>query len=205
MRQLLKEFYALCPDGICDRDSLTEAERTEMAQGAMYLTGILQRHSVENGNRRVYPKEVLEREDKNYQMLIRQNRALGCLDHDDGDTVLLKESSHIVVATWWDGNALMGKIKLLNTPNGKIAQSLVRDGVTLGISSRGMGSIKENNGKQIVDNDFILICYDLVTTPSTPGAFLSEGLTNNKLEEQKLLKKLTKDDKVVRIIDSILA
>jgi len=204
MKQLLKEFYALCPDGICDPQALNEAERAEMARGAMYLTGVIQRASTENGNGRIYPKEVLVREDRNYQMFIRQNRALGELDHSDGDVISLKDASHTIVQTWWDGDTLYGKLKLLNTPNGKIAQQLVQDGVTLGISSRGMGSLKESMGKKIVDDDFVLICYDLVANPSVPGGFLSEGIKINKIEEQKLLKKLTKDDRVVRIIDSIL-
>ena len=180
---LLREYYELCEGGLC-QDFLTESEKKEVAEGkAMYLTGVIQRAKAKNQNGRVYPRAVLEREIENYQKIIKENRALGELDHPEDSVVNLKNVSHLMTAVWWDGDNVMGKCKILNSPSGQILQSLVHSNVTLGISSRGMGSVHEDRmGNTVVEDDFNLICFDFVSDPSTIGAFmsLSESKNNRK-------------------------
>jgi len=171
-KQLLQEFYELCKDGIC-LDLLTEAEKQEVVkEGAMYLTGRIQTADKQNGNGRVYPYEVLKREMDNYEKVITDNRACGELDHPDDSVVNLKNVSHIITDCWWEGKDVMGKIKVLDTPSGRILKDLVNAGIKLGISSRGLGSVRESMGKTIVEADFQLICFDIVSEPSTPNAFV---------------------------------
>lgn len=169
---LLREYYELCEGGVC-QDLLTEAEKKFVANGGMMLSGKLQEAEVQNGNGRVYPKKILEREMKNYMMLVKENRALGELDHPDDSVINLKNASHMVTDAWWDGNNVMGKVKVLNTPSGKILQQLVNDGVKLGISSRALGSVNESNGQTVVQEDLQLICFDFVSEPSTPNAYMA--------------------------------
>ncbi len=184
---LLREFYELCPNGYCD-DLLTEQEKHEIANGAMYLTGILQKADTKNGNGREYPYKTLYREIENYQKLVNDNRGLGECDHPDSDLVELKNASHIVTKIWWEGKTVMGKIKILSTPMGNTLKALIKDGVKLGISSRGLGSLREEKGARIVEDDFQLICFDIVSEPSTPGAFLSPQMVNESKARQMLPK-----------------
>lgn len=179
-KKLLREYYELCEGGVC-QDLLTEAEKKFVANGGMILTGKLQEAERENGNGRKYPETVLRREMKNYDKLVRERRALGELDHPDDSVINLKNASHLVTHVWWDGNCVMGKVKVLDTPSGKVLRSLVDSGVSLGISSRGLGSVSEGaNGTVTVQEDFQLICFDFVSEPSTPGAYMSlqEGVEN---------------------------
>ena len=109
----------------------------------------------------------------NYMKIVKDNRACGELDHPDDSVVNLKNVSHIVTDCWWEGKDVMGKIKVLDTPSGRILKDLVNAGIKLGISSRGLGSVKENiNGTVTVENDFQLICFDMVSEPSTPNAYV---------------------------------
>ena len=170
-KKLLTEFYELCPDGMCP-DLLTEREKKEIANGAMYLTGRIQTADKQNGNGRVYPYEVLKREIDNYKKIVQDNRACGELDHPDDSVVNLKNESHMVVDCWWEGKDVMGKMKILDTPSGQTVKGLINSGVKLGISSRGLGSVRESMGKTIVEQDFQLICFDIVSEPSTPDAFV---------------------------------
>ena len=169
---LLREYYEMCEGGVC-QDMLTEAEKRYVKNGGMILTGKLQEAEVQNGNGRVYPRKILEREMKNYTMLIKESRALGELDHPDDSIINLKNASHMVTDAWWDGNNVMGKVKVLNTPSGKILQQLVNDGVKLGISSRALGSVNESEGSTIAQEDLQLICFDFVSEPSTPNAYMA--------------------------------
>ena len=203
---LLREYYELCEGGVC-QDMLTEAEKRYVKNGGMILTGKLQEAEVQNGNGRIYPKKILEREMKNYAMLIKDSRALRELDHPDDSIINLKNASHMVTDAWWDGNNVMGKVKVLNTPSGKILQQLVNDGVKLGISSRGLGSVKESMGQTIVQEDFELICFDIVSEPSTPDAYVypkdknprtSFTVRENKLNEKKDLIINDLFDKILR-------
>jgi hypothetical protein len=156
--------------------SLSEAK---MAPGGrMRVKGKLQESEVKNGNGRVYPKEVLEREVKKYmEGPIKSNTAMGELDHPESSIVNLNNVSHNIKRVWWEGNDLMGELELLNTPSGKIAQEIISAGIPLGISSRGMGSVRQIGETVEVQDDFELLCWDLVSVPSTPGAYmsLSEG------------------------------
>ena len=159
--------------------SLTEAVETE--QGNLIVEGLLQSARTENGNNRTYPKKVLAREVDNYKNgPISENRALGELDHPDSSIINLKNVSHNIKDIWWDGDDVMGKIEILPTPSGNILKELFKNGITIGVSSRGMGSLKPgSDGVQEVQDDFELLCWDFVSTPSTPGAYVAtiqEGL-----------------------------
>jgi hypothetical protein len=189
-KNLLREFYALCEGGIC-QDLLTEREKREMANGTvLYMSGRLQTADKQNGNGRVYPYNVLKREMDNYMKIVKDDRACGELDHPDDSVVNLKNVSHIVTDVWWEGKDVMGKLKVLDTPSGRILKDLVNAGVKLGISSRGLGSVTESSdGRTVtVENDFQLICFDIVSEPSTPNAYVypkDQGNISNRLREVK--------------------
>jgi hypothetical protein len=196
-KYVLREFYQLCDGGKCE-DFLTESEKVQVRENkAFFLTGVMQRADAENGNGRVYPEQTLRREVENYKNLIAQNRAVGELDHPDDSVINLKNVSHIVTDVWWNGKDVMGKLKILDTPAGNILKALISNGVTLGISSRALGSVKESQGKTIVEDDLQLICFDIVSEPSTKGAFLN-------LSEAKKAASLTKSDKLTRLLNDIL-
>ena len=197
-KYLLREYYELCPDGTC-QDLLTEEEKRDIKENnALYLTGVMQRAEAQNGNGRVYPRTVLTREVTIYQKLIKERRALGELDHPDDQVVNLKNASHMVTGIWWEGDDVVGKAKILNTPSGQILRSLVESGVKLGISSRGMGSVHESNGQTVVEDDFNLICFDFVSEPSTHGAFMMQ---ESKQTQSNII---TKSDKINRILNDIM-
>jgi len=198
MPQLLREFYELCEGGVC-QDLLTEAEKRAVRENnAMFITGKLQEGGTVNGNMRLYPEGIMEREVKKYSEMVKDNRALGELDHPESSIINLANVSHMVIDIWMDGPAVMGKCKVLDTPAGQILRSLVDAGVKIGISSRGMGSVKEHQGKTIVEDDFQLICFDIVSEPSTPNAFMA-------LSESKLVnEQVEKSNKIINLIDSIL-
>ena len=164
----------------------------------MILSGIMQMAETLNGNRRKYPIAVLEKEVRNYQKLVKERRALGELDHPDDSVINLKNASHMVTSCWMDGNKVMGKIQVLDTPSGQILRSLVQSNVAIGISSRGMGSVTEVNGETIVEDDFQLICFDVVSEPSTPGAFM---MKEAKDYQNKVF---TKSDRIYRLLNEVL-
>ena len=175
MRQTLidTQFFKIAPQAI------TEALKTD--NGNLIVEGRLQTAETKNGNGRYYPREILEREVKNYiDGPIKENRALGELDHPDSSIINLKNVSHNIKNIRWDGDDVVGTIEILPTPSGNILTELFRNGITVGVSSRGMGSLQpDSNGVQEVQDDFELLCWDFVSTPSTPGAYvhpISEGL-----------------------------
>ena len=193
---VLTEYYALCDGGVC-QDLLTEQEKRDMAAGnKFYMTGVMQRANARNGNGRIYRKNTLQREIENYHKLVKERRALGELDHPDDSVINLRNASHLVTDVWWDGDDVMGKVLVLDTPAGKVLQELAKAGVTLGISSRGLGSVKEERGDTIVEDDFQLICFDFVSEPSTTGAFM--------MKESKEPNIFTKADKINRLLNDIL-
>ena len=196
-KKLLREYYALCDGGVC-QDLLTEDEKRYVADGGMILSGIMQMTETKNGNGREYQHETMVREVRNYQKLIKENRALGELDHPDDSVINLKNCSHMVTAMWMEGKNVMGKIKVLETPSGKILKELVNGGVTVGVSSRGMGSVREEAGRTVVEDDFQLICFDMVSEPSTPGAFM---MKEAKDYQNKVF---TKADKINRLLNEVL-
>jgi len=193
---VLTEYYALCDGGVC-QDLLTEQEERDMNDGKVfYMTGIMQRADAKNGNGRIYRKDTLQREVENYHKLVKERRALGELDHPDDSVINLKNASHLVTDIWWDGDDVMGKVQVLDTPSGKVLKALAEAGVTLGISSRGLGSVKKESGKTIVEDDFQLICFDFVSEPSTTGAFM--------MKENKDPNIFTKEDRINRLLNDIL-
>ena len=152
----------------------TIVERTTKP-GIFEVEGVVQRAGAKNQNGRVYPKEVLEREVQKYiDTEIREGRAYGELDHPESEIVEFKNASHIVKELWWDGDDLMARIEILDTPAGNIAKAILKAGHTLGISSRGTGSVKNNMKENFleVQNDFHIICWDFVTNPSTHQPFV---------------------------------
>jgi hypothetical protein len=195
--KLIREYYELCEGGIC-QDLLTEAEKKFVANGGLMLSGLMQMAETKNGNGRVYPQAVLEKEIKNYKRLVEAKRALGELDHPDSQIINLNNVSHQVTDIWMEGKKCMGKIKVLETPSGKILRSLVESGISLGISSRGLGSINEKqDGTIMVEDDFQLICFDMVSEPSTPGAFMMTEAKDRKLVTPK-------GDRIDRALNDIL-
>ena len=196
-KKLLREYYELCEGGVC-QDLLTEEEKRFVANGGMMLSGKLQECDIENGNGRIYPRNVLVREVNNYQKLVKESRALGELDHPETNVIQLEKVSHRVTSVWMEGNDVMGKVQVLNTPAGKILQELVNGGCKMGISSRGMGSVREDKNSTIVEDDFQLICFDFVSEPSTPNAFM--------MKEAKEFKNrvFTKADRINRLLNEVL-
>lgn len=194
-KKLLTEWLPLTVDA----KSLNE-NRSD--NGTITLSGIIQRANTLNQNGRVYPIGILSREIDNYQKLIRENRALGECDHPESSVVELKNVSHVVREAYMDGEDVYGTIELLNTPSGKILQSLIESGITVGISSRGVGSTRSRGGNDEVQDDFQLICFDMVSEPSTPGAYmLREG---KEISQEEIDQNFNKTDKIDRIFNSIL-
>jgi hypothetical protein len=165
--------------------NLFEGKVNEDSSGRTLVKGILQRAGAENQNGRVYPKGILEREAKKYEQLIQERRALGELDHPDSSVINLKNVSHNIKEIYWNGEDLMGVVEILPTPSGNILKELLQAGILLGISSRGMGSVKPiGENKVEVGDDFELIGWDFVSNPSTHGAFmtpLQEGTNKNMM------------------------
>jgi hypothetical protein len=181
-------------------DQINESKQSN--NGKIFLKGPIQKSDTLNQNGRIYPRAILERELENYQKFIRENRALGECDHPDTSVVELKNVSHIIRDAHMQGDVVYGTIELLDTPSGKILKSLVESGVTLGVSSRGVGSTRRQGDTDVVQEDFQLICFDMVSEPSTPGAFMmTEGKTVSRRE---LDNTFTKTDKIDRIFNEIL-
>ena len=166
------------------------AEQAVKENKPLMVTGVLQRAEAKNQNGRVYPKEVLAREVKQYMKgPVAENRAMGELDHPESSVINLQNVSHTVKKCWWEGDDVMGNVEILNTPAGNILKALFASGITVGISSRGMGSVSENiaEGTMTVEDDFELLCWDFVSTPSTHGAFMKPaGRAIQELQEGKI-------------------
>ena len=170
----------------------------------LVVTGVLQRSDAKNHNGRVYPEGILMREAKKYtDIQIKERRALGELDHPESTVVNLNNVSHNVRKMWWEGNNLMGDVEVLGTPCGNILKELFRAGIKLGISSRGLGSVKsDESNNNIVQEDFELIAFDFVSNPSVQGAFMYPGHSLNEgIEHKNYIDKYTK---INRIISEIL-
>lgn len=168
--------------------------------GVFEVVGIMQRAGAKNQNGRIYKREILEQEVRNYiENFVKVGNAYGELDHPESAVVSLKNASHVVKDLWWEGEDLMGKVELLNTPSGNIVKEILRGGHTIGISSRGTGSVQQTNeGTLMVQPDFELVCWDFVSNPSTQGAFMNPI----SLNEGKI--KAGKYDRLDSIINNIL-
>ena len=151
--------------------------------GNPLVEGILATPEIKNGNGRYYSKDIWEREINKYMTLVKERRACGELDHPDSQVINLKNVSHNIAEIWWDGENIMGKIELLPTPSGNILKALIGAGIKVGVSSRGMGSLKQVGEVLEVQDDFELLCWDFVSTPSNPGSFMSP-LHENKIIQQ---------------------
>lgn|SRR5574344_31624 len=144
--------------------------------GLLEVEGLMQVAGDLNGNGRIYPKEILDREVQKFKdSFIKNGNAFGELDHPESPIVSLKNASHVIRDLWWEGNNLMGRVELLPTPFGNIVKEILKAGCTIGISSRGTGSVRETNdgtGRVIVNDDFDLVTWDFVSNPSVSGAFM---------------------------------
>ena len=173
MRKVLVETQIFKPKGLM----LSEGKLSD--RGNPMVEGILATAEVKNGNGRYYAKDLWEREIDKYMGSVKENRALGELDHPESSVINLKNVSHNIKDMWWDGDNVMGKIEILPTPSGNILKALIDNGITVGVSSRGMGSLKQMGEVMEVQDDFELLCWDFVSTPSNPGSYMhlvKEGL-----------------------------
>ena len=182
---------------------ITESEKNN--GGKVVVQGVLQRAGSKNQNGRVYPKPILEREVKNYKNLqIKERRALGELDHPESSVVNLQNVSHNVQDVWWNGDDVVGRVEVLTTPAGNILKELLRAGIKLGISSRGLGSVKPIDENTVaVEDDFELICWDFVSNPSTHGAFMqpvTEGVSKQTTNEWTSCDRYCKVNSIIRDI-----
>jgi 23S rRNA-/tRNA-specific pseudouridylate synthase len=185
------------------RSALNES----LKDGKLLVNGVLQRADAKNQNGRVYPEDVLKREAEKYmQNFVKQRRAMGELDHPESSVVNLKNVSHNIVDMGWDGKDLVGTVEILPTPSGNILRDSLQSGILLGISSRGLGSVKKDmrEGTDVVQDDFDLIAFDFVSNPSTQGAFMyPQGKINESVEQHKTI--INPYSNVERIIHNILS
>ena len=175
MKQVLIETQLFKPTpGLLSEGKMSE-------RGNPIVEGILATAEIKNGNGRYYSRDLWNREIDKYKELVKENRAMGELDHPESQVINLKNVSHNIKDMWWDGDNVIGKIEILPTPSGNILKSLIESGITCGVSSRGMGSLEESGGVMEVQDDFELLCWDFVSTPSNPGSYMKtikEGKEN---------------------------
>ncbi len=164
MKQVLVETINFSPVR-----ALTESRSD---RGNPVVEGILATVETINENGRFYKKSIWEREIDKYKQLVAEKRALGELDHPDSMNINLKNVCHNITDLWWDGKNIMGKLEILPTPSGQIVKNLIDNGITLGVSSRGTGTLQQRDGVNEVQDDFELLCWDFVSTPSNPGSFV---------------------------------
>ena len=174
---------------------------------------VLQKYGVPNRNGRVYPERILKREAERYKTAIKKGLSTSELNHPESSLIDLDRVAHIITDIWWDNNILMGKLKLLTSPGfhergivstkGDIAANLMRQGVTMGVSSRGVGSLKKVGEQNEVQDDFELICFDLVSSPSTPGAYLFSNAEDRSKYEENLEeeRKMKEPDSLGKSVD----
>lgn len=179
------------------RRILTEAQNPE---GKFIVEGLMQVADDTNGNGRIYSKAILQREAQKFKdTYIAQGNPFGELDHPESPIVSVKNVSHAIVDLWWEGNNLMGRVEVLNTPFGNIVKEILKAGYVIGISSRGTGSLSEMNGRTYVNDDFDLVTWDFVSNPSVPGAFHKQVNLNEGLQPQ-----VNKFATINSILDGIL-
>jgi hypothetical protein len=194
--QLLREWYKV------DYTPTLIKEDREKNGGKIILKGIIQKADAQNQNKRIYPQNVLRREVENYQKAVRESRAVGELDHPESSTVSLANVSHVLREVWWEGNTVMGKVEVLSTPRGKILESLLESGISIGISSRGVGTTqKTNEGLDEVQPDYQILCWDIVSEPSTPGAYLFTEAREISLDGTV---RMARADRIYRSLNAIV-
>ena len=166
--------------------SLTEGKVSE--RGNPVVEGVLATAEIKNGNGSYYSKDLWQREIDKYNELVKENRAVGELDHPESSVVNLKNVSHNIKDMWWYGDNVMGKIEILPTPSGNILKALIDSGITCGVSSRGMGSLEQNGEIMEVQDDFELLCWDFVSQPSNPGSFMQPLKEGKEILQNPYLK-----------------
>jgi hypothetical protein len=179
----------------------------------LILYAVLQKYDTPNKNGRIYPEMLLKREVEKYQSLIKKGGALNELNHPSSSLIDLDRVSHSILETYWDGKILMGKIKLFTSPGwkkmgivstkGDQAAMLIMNGATLGISSRGVGSLKSERGQNIVQEDFELVCFDLVSSPSTPGAYVFNDPSDRDQYQESIVEKPQLDDRMKKLMGGL--
>ena len=195
-----------------NRAVLKEMENKDNNQDFI-LYAVLQKYDTPNKNGRIYPQALLKRENEKYQQVINSGSALNELNHPSSSLIDLDRVSHSILETWWDGKILMGKIKLFTSPGwkkmgivstkGDQAAMLLLNGATLGISSRGVGSLKNERGQNIVQDDFELVCFDLVSSPSTPGAYIFQDLSDKDKYQESVEEKPVVDDRMKKLMGNL--
>jgi hypothetical protein len=172
--------------------------------GNILVRGVIQRADALNQNGRVYPKHILEREVRNYMTMVKERRATGELDHADSPTVNLQNASHIITDIWWEGNDLWGEIEVLeDLDQGRNLKGLLKNDVKVGISSRALGSVQKLAEADIVQEDLYLVCWDIVSEPSTHGAFMMHEAKSYSDEEVRRI--VSKSDRIDRAVNEVLA
>jgi hypothetical protein len=195
-----------------NKQVLKEAKDMDFSQD-LILYAVLQKYDTPNKNGRIYPETLLKKENEKYQSLIKKGSALNELNHPSSSLIDLDRVSHSILETWWDGKILMGKIKLFTSPGwrkmgivstkGDQAAMLLMNGATLGISSRGVGSLKSVRGQNIVQDDFELVCFDLVSSPSTPGAYIFTDPSERDQYQEGIEEKPTLDDRMKKLMGGL--
>ena len=183
------------------------AEQAIKENKPLIVSGVIQRAEAKNQNERVYPRDVLEREIERYvEGPVKEKRAMGELDHPESSVINLQNVSHNITKCWWDGDDVMGEFEILSTPAGNILKALFAADLTIGVSSRGMGSVEENlnEGTLEVQDDFELLCWDFVSTPSTHGAYVAPVNVNVNINESKIQSPKFKYTNVNNIIRDII-
>ena len=170
---------------------------SKVTGGNPMVEGILATAEVKNGNGRYYPKSIWTREIDKYMDSVKNSRALGELDHPESTVINLKNVSHNIKDLWWDGDYIMGKIEILPTPSGNILKALIDNGIQVGVSSRGMGSVKQMGETLEVQDDFELLCWDFVSTPSNPGSWIHPSRLNESIEKSSI-KDYSKANEIIR-------
>lgn len=193
-----------------NKDVITEMKNMDFSED-LILYAVLQKFDTPNKNGRIYPEVLLKRENEKYQQIIKKGSALNELNHPSSSLIDLDRVSHTITETWWDGKTLMGKIKILTSPGwrkmgvvsckGDQAAMLIMNGVTLGISSRGVGSLKQIKGQNIVQDDFELVCFDLVSSPSTPGAYVFQDIADKDKYNENIEEKPVVEDKMKSLMN----
>jgi hypothetical protein len=169
--------------------------------GNLIVKGVIQRADTLNQNGRIYPKEILFREIENYKKLVIERRATGELDHADEPVVNLKNVSHLITNVWTENDAVMATVEILPTPAGNIAKALIESNVKIGISSRALGSLRPTHQADLVQDDLHLICWDLVSEPSTPGAFMMREA--REVDPRMLERIFSQSDRVDRVLNDL--
>lgn len=197
---LLREFAEFDYKTEVEEDS---GKPKKSQYGNMIVKGILQRANTLNQNGRIYPRNILEREVENYHKLVKERRATGELDHDDSMVVNLKNVSHVITDMWWENDAVWGRVEILENMNqGRQLKVLFENGIKVGISSRAVGSLRQQNEGLMVQDDLQFICWDFVSEPSTPGAFMFKEA--KEVDADTFKKIFSKSDKIDRICNEIL-